>query len=216
MNHSPDAMVAANLMPFFIILCELFNGILQPPHQMPVFWQYTMYYITPFTYWIGGTMAMVLDGRPVVCDVDELVYLELPSNTTCGAFAEPFLQSASGYISNPDESRVGEMCGYCQYASGEDVSLTRSIFSELETDIGLFGSSFKNTDCLARQSGAILAFSWVSLSLIMFLCLSLFIGGRPRVGSELLVRRHRSRCQDEIHLGRFWFTPGTRLTGSAL
>lgn len=74
-------------------------------------------------------MAMVLDGRPVVCDVDELVYLELPSNTTCGAFAEPFLQSASGYISNPDESRVGEMCGYCQYASGEDVSLTRSIFS---------------------------------------------------------------------------------------
>lgn len=128
-------MVAANLMPFFIILCELFNGILQPPHQMPVFWEYTMYYITPFTYWIGGTMAMVLDGRPVVCDADELVYFELPSNTTCGTFAEPFLQSASGYISNPDESQVGEMCGYCQYASGEDVSLAQLCSSRSDTDV---------------------------------------------------------------------------------
>lgn len=115
-------MVAANLMPFFIILCELFNGILQPPHQMPVFWQYTMYYITPFTYWIGGTMAMVLTNRPVVCEADELVYFELPTGSTCGTFAEPFLQSTSGYISNPSESRAGELCGYCQYSSGEDVS----------------------------------------------------------------------------------------------
>lgn len=117
-------MVAANLMPFFIILCELFNGILRPPQQMPVFWQYTMYYITPFTYWIGGTMAMILDGRPVVCEADELVYFELPINSTCGTFAEPFLQSTSGYISNPSESRAGELCGYCQYSSGEDVSYT--------------------------------------------------------------------------------------------
>ncbi|GAB7362987.1 hypothetical protein MBLNU230_g3282t1 [Neophaeotheca triangularis] len=118
---SPDAMVAANLMPFFIIVCELFNGILRPPHQMPVFWQYTMYYITPFTYWIGGTMAMVLTGRPVICNPDELVYFELPPTaSTCGTFAEPFLQSASGYISNPSESRAGQLCGYCQYSSGED------------------------------------------------------------------------------------------------
>lgn len=86
-------------------------------------------------------MAMVLDGRPVVCDADELVYFELPSNSTCGTFAQPFLQSASGYISNPDESRVGEMCGYCQYASGEDVSLIRFFCSGLETDIEFFDSS---------------------------------------------------------------------------
>jgi ATP-binding cassette subfamily G (WHITE) protein 2 (SNQ2) len=115
-------MVAANLMPFFIIMCELFNGILRPPQQMPVFWQYTMYYITPFTYWVGGTMAMILTGRSVVCEADELVDFELPINSTCGTFAEPFLQSTSGYISNPDEGQAGEMCGYCQYSSGEDVS----------------------------------------------------------------------------------------------
>ena len=126
-SHSPDAMVAANLMPFFIILCELFNGILQPPQQMPVFWQYTMYYITPFTYWIGGTMAMVLTGRPVVCEANELVYFELPTDSTCGTFAEPFLQSASGYISNPNEDRAGELCGYCQYSTGEDVSFISDV-----------------------------------------------------------------------------------------
>jgi ABC-type multidrug transport system permease subunit len=81
-----------------------------------------MYYITPFKYWIGGTMAMMLDGRPVVCEADELVHFELPIDSTCGTFAQPFLQSASGYIANPNESRAGELCGYCQYSSGEDVS----------------------------------------------------------------------------------------------
>lgn len=79
-------------------------------------------------------MSMVLAGRPVVCDSDELVYFELPANSTCGTFAEPFLESASGYISNPEESRAGELCGYCQYATGEDVSCPA--FCETE-DIGL-------------------------------------------------------------------------------
>lgn len=69
-------------------------------------------------------MAMILEGRSVVCETDELVYFELPINSTCGRFAEPFLQSTSGYISNPDEGQAGKFCGYCQYSSGEDVSST--------------------------------------------------------------------------------------------
>jgi ATP-binding cassette subfamily G (WHITE) protein 2 (SNQ2) len=120
-------MVAANLMPFFIIIYELFNGIPQPPDQMPLFWRYTIYYITPFTYWTGGTMAILLDRRPVVCEADELVYFELPIDNICGTFAEPFLQSASGYISNANESRAGELCGYCRYSSGEDVRYPMSL-----------------------------------------------------------------------------------------
>ena len=57
-------------------------------------------------------MAMILEGRSVVCETDELVYFELPINST------------SGYISNPDEGQAGKFCGYCQYSSGEDVSST--------------------------------------------------------------------------------------------
>lgn len=62
---SADSIVAATLMPFFIIMCELFTGILRPQSQMPAVWKYTMYYVTPFTYWIGGVLTSVLRGIPV-------------------------------------------------------------------------------------------------------------------------------------------------------
>jgi ATP-binding cassette, subfamily G (WHITE), member 2, SNQ2 len=117
-------MTAANLMPFFIIMCELFNGILQPVYEMPVFWRYTMYYVAPFTYWIGGTLGVVLRARPVTCNIDELIQFVLPSdNGTCGEYAQSFLDTASGYLANPDAAGDGTTCSYCQYSSGEDVSI---------------------------------------------------------------------------------------------
>jgi ATP-binding cassette subfamily G (WHITE) protein 2 (SNQ2) len=121
---SPDAMTAANLMPFFITMCELFNGILQPPDQMPAFWRFTMYYITPFTYWVAGTLGVVLRDRPVTCKDDELVWFPLgTATTTCSDYARQFLASASGYLSNPAAQGEGTLCGYCQYNTGADVSL---------------------------------------------------------------------------------------------
>lgn len=113
-------MIAATLMPFFIIMCELFNGILQPHSQMPAFWKYTMYYITPFTYWIGGVLTSVLRGTKVVCSQSELTMFGSPPNVTCGEYAGSWLESKGvGYLSNPDG--MGE-CGYCEYSYGDDVS----------------------------------------------------------------------------------------------
>ncbi|RDW64304.1 putative ABC multidrug transporter [Aspergillus mulundensis] len=115
---SADSMVAATLMPFFIIMCELFNGILQPHQNMPVFWAYTMYYTTPFTYWIGGVLTSVLRGVPVICDESELTVFQSPLNMTCGEYAGSWLaEKGVGYLSNPDSS--GE-CGYCEYSYGDD------------------------------------------------------------------------------------------------
>ncbi|KAJ5684823.1 uncharacterized protein N7477_001168 [Penicillium maclennaniae] len=115
---SADSMVAATLMPFFIIMCELFNGILRPHEQMPAFWKYTMYYITPFTYWIGGVLTSVLRGTPVVCNESELTLFESPPHMTCGDYASPWLTSTGvGYLSNPESSGI---CGYCEYSYGDD------------------------------------------------------------------------------------------------
>ncbi|KAJ5549700.1 hypothetical protein N7461_004398 [Penicillium sp. DV-2018c] len=115
---SSDSMIAATLMPFFIIMCELFNGILRPQSQMPAFWKYTMYYITPFTYWIGGVLASVLRGTPVICSQSELTIFESPPNTTCREYAGAWLDAKGvGYLSNPDE--MGQ-CGYCEYSFGDD------------------------------------------------------------------------------------------------
>ncbi|PYI18888.1 pleiotropic drug resistance protein, ABC superfamily [Aspergillus violaceofuscus CBS 115571] len=115
---SADATIAATLMPFFITMCELFNGIIQPHDKMPVFWKYTMYYLTPFTYWIGGVLTSVLRGMPVVCEKDELSYFRSPANMTCGEYAGPWLaEKGVGYLSNPDAYGV---CGYCDYNSGDE------------------------------------------------------------------------------------------------
>jgi ABC-type multidrug transport system permease subunit len=106
-------------MPFFIIMCELFNGILRPHQQMPAFWKYTMYYITPFTYWIGGVLSAVLRGTPVVCKESELTLFQSPPNMTCGEYAASWLSSTSfGYLSNSESTGI---CGYCEYSYGDDV-----------------------------------------------------------------------------------------------
>lgn len=113
-------MVAATLMPFFIIMCELFNGILRRHEQMPAFWKYTMYYLTPFTYWIGGVLTAVLRGTSVVCSERELSLFASPANMTCGEYAGPWLSSKGvGYLSNPESTGI---CGYCEYSRGDDVS----------------------------------------------------------------------------------------------
>jgi ABC-type multidrug transport system permease subunit len=114
-------------MPFFIILGELFNGILRPHEQMPAFWKYTMYYITPFTYWVGGVLTSVLRGTEVVCTQSELTIFESPLNLTCGEYARSWLDTKGvGYLSNPDD--FGR-CGYCEYSYGDDVSFPEKIDS---------------------------------------------------------------------------------------
>ncbi|RAL09122.1 putative ABC multidrug transporter [Aspergillus homomorphus CBS 101889] len=115
---SADATIAATLMPFFITMCELFNGIIQPHDKMPAFWKYTMYYLTPFTYWIGGVLTSVLRGAPVICEQDELSFFRSPANMTCGEYAGPWLaEKGVGYLSNPNDY---DICGYCDYSSGDE------------------------------------------------------------------------------------------------
>lgn len=79
-----------------------------------------MYYITPFTYWIGGVLTSVLRGMPVTCDESELAFFRSPPNQTCEDYAGPWLESKGvGYLSNPDSYGL---CGYCEYSYGDDVS----------------------------------------------------------------------------------------------
>lgn len=116
---STDATMAANIMPFFVVMCEFFNGVLQPKELMPAVWRYTMYYIGPFTYWISGVITMILAGVHVRCSDSELIRFSVPSDTTCGEYANDWLSGTKGYLENPD---AFDDCGYCQYAAGQDVS----------------------------------------------------------------------------------------------
>ncbi|CAI6094480.1 unnamed protein product [Clonostachys chloroleuca] len=112
-----DAVMAASVMPFFIVVCEFFNGILQPVELMPVIWRYTLYYIGPFTYWVSGTISMILLPVSVKCADSEFIHFHVPPNTTCGAYAESWLSSTTGYLADPDAT---DTCNYCQYTGGQD------------------------------------------------------------------------------------------------
>lgn len=113
--------MAASIMPFFVIMCEFFNGVLQPQALMPAVWAYTMYYIGPFTYWIRGILAVILPGLTVRCLESELIRFSVPDGMTCGEYAGDWISRAgvAGYLADPGET--GE-CGYCQYAAGDEVS----------------------------------------------------------------------------------------------
>ncbi|KAI6778376.1 uncharacterized protein J7T54_000494 [Emericellopsis cladophorae] len=121
---SSDASMAANIMPFFVIAAELFNGVLQPAYLMPAVWRYTLYYMGPFTYWISGVMAIILPRITVECANSELTRFDIPAGTTCGDYVRDWLDDTIGYLSNPDAPAD---CGYCQYGSGEDYLSTLQV-----------------------------------------------------------------------------------------
>ena len=159
---SMDSVMAANMMPFFIIMCDLFNGVMQPQAEMPVFWAYTMYYLGPFTYWIGGILSMILEGQPVVCEPSELITFNAPPGMTCMEYAGAFLDSSPGYLANPDG--VGS-CQYCPYEFGDDVSPPTSLLHAQPSTDDVDSISRKTTSAPGRN-GDIWASSQASSSRI--------------------------------------------------
>lgn len=96
---------------------SLFNGVVRPYAQLSVFWRYWLYYLNPSTYWIGGTLAATPNNTPIRCAPEEAAYFNPPPGSTCSSYAQDFVNSATGYLTNPDATAD---CGYCQYSSGVD------------------------------------------------------------------------------------------------
>jgi ATP-binding cassette, subfamily G (WHITE), member 2, SNQ2 len=48
---APTFTVISNVLPFFFVMFSLFNGVVRPYSNLPVFWKYWMYYVNPSTYW---------------------------------------------------------------------------------------------------------------------------------------------------------------------
>ena len=82
-----------------------------------------MYYISPVTYLIGGVLSAVLNNVPVVCDTSELINFIPPSGQTCGAYAADYLNTALGYLVNPNATTD---CQYCSLSSANGVRLILS------------------------------------------------------------------------------------------
>jgi ABC-type multidrug transport system permease subunit len=133
---APSFTVISNVLPFFFVMFSLFNGVVRPYSEMPVFWRYWMYYVNPSTYWIGGVLAATLSGQPVQCQDTETAIFNVPSGQTCASYAGGFLSQSPGYLLNPD-ANTG--CMYCPYANGDEYLTTLNIRADQKwRDFGIF------------------------------------------------------------------------------
>lgn len=136
---SSNYTIAANIIPFFIILVECLNGILRTWEQLPKFWKYGIYLINPITYFIRGTLAGTMNGIPVICRPEETYRFQTPPNTTCGEYASAWFDSgAPGYLANPGATSD---CAYCRYKVADEFLATLNVDSERKwIDLGVFAA----------------------------------------------------------------------------
>lgn len=135
---APSFTVISNVLPFFFVMFSLFNGIVRPYSQLPVFWRYWMYWVNPSTYWIGGVLAAVLKDTTVICTPSEATIFNAPPGQTCGDYAGAWVRDVAGqgYITDPNATG---QCGYCQYRSGQEYLATLNISADEKwRDFGIF------------------------------------------------------------------------------
>jgi ABC-type multidrug transport system permease subunit len=120
----PNAETASGLVSLLTLMSILFNGVLQPPSQLPGFWLF-MYRVSPFTYWIGGMVSTMLSGRQVICSAQEVSVFDPPAGQTCGAYLADYAAAAGGTIQNP-EATTG--CNYCSLSNADQFLAGSSIY----------------------------------------------------------------------------------------
>ncbi len=130
----PDAQAASALVVLLTMMSIIFSGVLQTKTALPGFWTF-MYYVSPFTYWIGGITSTMLHGRPVVCSEDEMLIFNPPPNMTCGTYLAPLAGQTPGTLQNPS---AGEACRYCSVSVADQFLASVNIFwSERWRNFGL-------------------------------------------------------------------------------
>jgi len=127
----------ANLLPFFLVSMEAFNGSLMPYSQMPVYWRW-LYWVSPFRHYLAGMLGVILHGQPVECDPVELVAFLAPEGQACGQYAAEYLRSHAGYL--VDAAAMG-MCEFCRAATGDDFLATLHVsFGERWRALGILAA----------------------------------------------------------------------------
>lgn len=134
MALSPTLGFAGNVLVFIVCTCNWFNGIIVPYDQMQVFWRYwvcqtlphrarhvltweQLYYLNPFTYFLGGMIVSMTAGVPVECSSRDISRFDPPTGQTCGQYAGQWASSARARVLNPDARNT--TCEVCKWTSGD-------------------------------------------------------------------------------------------------
>ncbi|KIV78690.1 hypothetical protein PV11_06313 [Exophiala sideris] len=133
---APSFSVISNVLPFFFVAFGIFNGIVRPYTQLPVFWRYWMYWVNPSQWWLSGILAATLRDLPIRCQTGESTLFNAPPGQTCMSYAGDFVRSVgAGYIS----TTANGTCAYCPYANGNEYLATLNIKPDQKwRDFGIF------------------------------------------------------------------------------
>ncbi|KAI9841060.1 MAG: hypothetical protein M1837_001031 [Sclerophora amabilis] len=104
---------------FFFMFCNTFAGTLSPKPVTPSGWRW-YYNVSPLFYFGEGSTTNALSGLSLSCKDSEISSFIPPAATTCSDYARDFLDSASGFLINPNSTTS---CDYCRYATGDEYYL---------------------------------------------------------------------------------------------
>lgn len=131
----PNMQTAGLANSLFWNILMIFSGTLVPHASLNTFYRYWLYWLDPFRWIFGGHIEDTLHNVQVHCSQSDLAIFDPPSGQTCGQYAADFLQTAVGYLTNP-EATVD--CGYCAYTTGDDYAATMDLsFDKRWRDLGL-------------------------------------------------------------------------------
>ena len=135
----PDPSLAAMIATLSFGMSFIFNGVMQPPADLPRFWIF-MYRVSPFTYYISGITSTALNGRDVRCSQSELDVFNPPGNQTCGEYMEQYLRESIGDVYNKNATKGCEFCSMTtasQYLAGREI-----YYSQRWRNYGIFWCYF--------------------------------------------------------------------------
>ncbi|KAJ5147844.1 ABC multidrug transporter atrF [Penicillium atrosanguineum] len=116
---APSFTVISNVLPFFFVMVNLFNGIVRPYADYPVFWKYWMYYVNPVTWWLRGVLSSILPAVQIECASEEFTRFNPPPGQTCEQYAGNYVKNLAGvgYLNDPNATKN---CEYCPYSTGSE------------------------------------------------------------------------------------------------
>ncbi|RFU31901.1 hypothetical protein B7463_g4413, partial [Scytalidium lignicola] len=102
------AETGGNIANVLFTLTLVFCGVLASPQSLPGFWVF-MYRVSPFTYLISAMLSTAVANTNVVCASNEYVHFD-PANGTCAEYMSSYINTAGGYLQNPDATSG---CSFC-------------------------------------------------------------------------------------------------------
>ncbi|KAJ4298344.1 ATP-binding cassette transporter snq2 [Collariella sp. IMI 366227] len=128
---TPSFTVISNILPCFLVIFCLFNGVVVPYSDLNLYW------LNPSSYWVAGVLSATLSKTAVQCAPSEAAYFNPPLGQTCQDFASAFVREAGqGYLMNPKDTSD---CGYCPYVDGSEYLQSLGISSNVKwRNFGIF------------------------------------------------------------------------------